>query len=157
MKVGIKLLKNYNRKAFGLPGYQHIGDAGMDVFAAISEEINIFPGMRQLVPTGISVEIPNGYEIQVRPRSGNALKYGITVLNTPGTIDSEYRGEIGVILVNLDLGSPGFMPNNNKFTVKPGDKIAQIVLKKVEKIEWVVLDDLNETVRGSDGFGSTGI
>lgn len=152
MKVGIKLLPNYD-KEWDLPVYEHIGDAGMDVKAAISGPKVLQVGCRLLIPTGITVDIPLGYEIQVRPRSGLAYKKGITILNTPGTIDHKYRKEIGIILANFNF-EPAKM-NENNFTINPGDRIAQIVLKKVEEIEWVLLDRLEDTGRG--GFGSTGV
>lgn len=128
-----------------LPQYATEGSAGMDVYAA--EDVCIWKGNRALVKTGLFVEIPKGYEIQVRPRSGLALKEGITVLNTPGTIDSDYRGEIGVILFNT---------SKLDYMVHVGDRIAQLVLCPVERIEWEHVDTLDETERGDGGFGSTG-
>lgn len=128
-----------------LPQYARTGDAGMDVFANIEEAVVIKAGERALIPTGLKVRIPVGYEIQVRPRSGLALKKGITVLNTPGTIDAGYRNEVGVILMNH---------SNEDFIVNPGDKIAQIVLKKFETIEWKEVEELGGYDRGG-GFGHT--
>lgn len=128
-----------------LPQYARTGDAGMDVFANVEEAIVIKAGERALIPTGLKVGIPVGYEIQVRPRSGLALKKGITVLNTPGTIDAGYRNEVGVILMNH---------SNEDFIVNPGDKIAQIVLKKFETIEWKEVEELGGYDRGG-GFGHT--
>lgn len=128
-----------------LPQYARTGDAGMDVFANIEEAVVIKAGERALIPTGLKVGIPVGYEIQVRPRSGLALKKGITVLNTPGTIDAGYRNEVGVILMNH---------SNEDFIVNPGDKIAQIVLKKFETIEWKEVEELGGYDRGG-GFGHT--
>lgn len=128
-----------------LPQYARTGDAGMDVFANIEEAVVIKAGERALIPTGLKVRIPVGYEIQVRPRSGLALKKGITVLNTPGTIDTGYRNEVGVILMNH---------SNEDFIVNPGDKIAQIVLKKFETIEWKEVEELGGYDRGG-GFGHT--
>lgn len=153
MDVGIKLLQNYG-KDWGLPIYKYNGDAGMDVKAAIDRPIILKPGERKLIPTGIALEIPNGFEIQVRPRSGLALNNGITVLNTPGTIDCGFSSEIGIILINIDISTASvfdevmdtddyFLIPNKTLTVNPGDRVAQIVLKKVEKIEWMILDDLS--------------
>lgn len=130
-----------------LPSYAKQGDAGMDVYARLNEAVVIKPGERALIPTGLKVGIPVGYEIQVRPRSGLALKKGITVLNTPGTIDAGYRDEVGVILMNH---------SNEDFIVEPGDKIAQIVLSKFEVIEWTEVADLGGYNRGG-GFGHTGV
>ena len=143
-------VKVYNASGNPLPAYETLGAAGMDVRAAITVPVGILPGERSVIPTGLYVEIPEGYEIQVRPRSGLALKKGITVLNTPGTIDSDYRNQIGVILANL--GTETFM-------VEPGDRIAQLVLNQVPQINWVVFDSkdaLSSTDRGLGGFGSTG-
>lgn len=129
-----------------LPNYAHPGDAGMDLFA-VTERI-ILPGESQLIPTGISIELPLQTEAQVRPRSGLALKHQITVLNTPGTIDEGYRGEVGVILINH-----GKVP----FVVTPGMKIAQMVIQSVLRVEVLEVEQLADTARGSGGFGSTGI
>ena len=134
-----------NKSNNDLPEYETPGAAGLDVRA--NADFYIHPGAIQLVPTGLFVEIPPGYEIQVRPRSGLALKHGITVLNSPGTIDSDYRGEIGVILINH---------GKEPFDISPGDRIAQLVLCKVERIEWDVNSALTGTFRGKKGFGSTG-
>lgn len=130
------------------PSYQSSGSSGMDVRAHLSESLVIKPGRSALVPTGLYLEIPSGYEVQVRSRSGLALKNCIMVLNSPGTIDSDYRGEIKVILMNLS--SEDFVINNN-------DRIAQLVLSRYEKAELVLSDQLEETERGSGGFGSTGV
>lgn len=140
-------VKVINRSNYGLPMYHTDGAAGMDVHANVVEALTLQSLERSLVPTGLYVEIPLGYEIQVRPRSGLAVKQGITCLNTPGTIDSDYRGEIKVILVNL---------SSEKQTIQPGDRIAQLVLSKHERIEWLVADELSDTTRSSQGFGSTG-
>lgn len=131
-----------------VPAYAKPGDAGMDVTASIPQEVLLRPLDRVLIPTGLFVEIPVGYEIQVRPRSGLALKSGITVLNTPGTIDSGYRGEIGIILFNT---------SDKLFAINDGDRVAQLVLKKVEEIEWQLEEDLSDSDRGIGGFGHTGI
>jgi dUTP pyrophosphatase len=128
-----------------LPAYATDGAAGMDVLAA--EEVTLAPGGRHAVATGLAVAIPHGYEIQVRPRSGLALKHGITVPNTPGTIDSDYRGELKVILINH-----GAAP----FEVRRGDRIAQLVLAPVTRATWLKVDELDDTARGEGGFGSTG-
>ena len=130
-----------------LPKYQTPGAAGMDVHAATSEPVTLEPLERKMFPTGISVAIPPGFEIQVRPRSGLAAKRGITVINTPGTIDSDYRGEIGIVLVNL---SP------ERAVVEPGDRIAQLVVAKVERARFDLVESLDATGRGAGGYGSTG-
>ena len=129
-----------------LPSYAHPSDAGMDVRSV--DELTLAPGRRALVHTGLVMLLPPGYEAQVRPRSGLALKSGVTVLNTPGTIDSGYRGEVGVILANF---------GETDFRVKPGDKIAQIVVAPVAQAEIVETEDVDETDRGAGGFGSTGV
>jgi dUTP pyrophosphatase len=134
-----------NKSTNALPEYETPGSAGLDV--RCSEDFSIDPTGRALVPTGLFVEIPHGYEIQVRPRSGLAIKHGVTVLNTPGTIDADYRGEIGVILINHG-------PRTVQFS--KGDRIAQLVLCKVEHIEWLPTESLTGTKRGDKGFGSTG-
>ncbi len=136
-----------NRSAFPLPAYATVGSSGLDVRANIDQPITLQSLERTLVPTGLFVEIPLGYEIQVRPRSGLAVKQGLTCLNTPGTIDADYRGEIKVILINLSQESQ---------IIQPGDRIAQLVLQAIELIEWKTVDQLNETDRGSGGFGHTG-
>ena len=135
-----------------VPEYKHDGDAGMDIRAYLpnKERISIFPGARALIPTGIKVSIPEGFEIQVRPRSGLAIKNGITVLNTPGTIDSGYRGEIGVVLQNATSDVEG------AFCVEHGDRVAQIVLCPVNKVQWEVVNELSGSTRSEGGFGSTG-
>jgi dUTP pyrophosphatase len=134
-----------NKSPNALPEYETPGSAGLDV--RCTETIVLNPGERILAKTGLFVEIPLGYELQVRPRSGLALKHGITVLNTPGTIDADYRGEIGVILMNHGLTVVEF---------KPADRIAQLVLNKVERIQWLQTESLTGTKRGQGGFGSTG-
>ncbi|MGL4653221.1 MAG: dUTP diphosphatase [Cetobacterium sp.] len=130
-----------------LPKYMTEGAAGMDVKANISEPVTLKTLERKLIPTGIKMEIPYGYEVQVRPRSGLALKHGITLVNTPGTIDSDYRGEVGVILINL---------SNEEFVVNPGERIGQLVLQKVYKMEFQEVEELSTTVRAEGGFGHTG-
>lgn len=131
-----------------LPASASPGSAGLDLRAAVAEEIVLGLGQRALVPTGLVLEIPAGWEGQVRPRSGLALRHGLGILNSPGTIDSDYRGEVGVILINL-----GDAP----FPVRRGDRIAQLVFARVEPIEWEETDSLAETGRGEGGFGSTGV
>lgn len=143
----MKPVKVINKSAFPLPEYATEEAAGLDVRANIEKPIVLDPLKRAVIPTGLFVEIPQGYEIQVRPRSGLAAKHGITVLNAPGTIDADYRGEIGVILVNL---------SDVPFTVEPGERIAQLVLSHHERIEWRKCTALGDTERGQGGFGSTG-
>ncbi len=141
-------IKVKNQGKQPLPTYAHSSDSGMDARANIEEPITLRSLERRLIPTGLIFEIPEGYEVQVRPRSGLALKYGISVLNTPGTIDAGYRGEIGIILVNL---------SKDNYTILPGEKIAQLVLVKVEKANLELVEEFtNTTDRGSDGYGSTG-
>ncbi len=130
-----------------LPNYQTEDAAGMDIRAALSSPIVLKPLERVVVKTGLFLEIPKGYEVQIRPRSGLAAKHGITVLNSPGTIDADYRGEIGVILVNL---------SNEPFTIENGERIAQMVFSKYEKVTFEETSELSETERGAGGFGSTG-
>lgn len=130
-----------------VPSYAHPGDAGVDLRAV--EPVSLAPFERALVPTGLAIAIPEGYAGFVQPRSGLAIKQGVTVLNTPGLIDSHYRGELKVALINLDAHST--------FEVAPGDRIAQLVIQKVENVEWNVVDALDETERGYGGFGSSGV
>ena len=136
-----------NRSNNPNPEYQTEASAGMDIRAFINNPIDINPGEFKLISTGINIKILPGFEIQVRPRSGLALKKGITVLNSPGTIDSDYRGEIGVILINH---------SNQTFKVKSGDRIAQLVISKHEKIIWKNVNEIDSSIRGEGGFGSTG-
>jgi dUTP pyrophosphatase len=130
------------------PSYQTEQSAGMDLRANLSESIVLKPLQRALIPTGLFIALPQGYEAQVRPRSGLAFKKGITVLNSPGTIDADYRGEVGVILVNL---------SNDDFVVEDGERIAQMVIAKHEQAQWIEVQELSETERGAGGFGSTGV
>ncbi len=148
-KVAVNVCPLPHFEGLDLPAYETTGSAGMDVRAAVPEAdpMVLMPGHRAMVPTGLSVAIPEGYEIQVRPRSGLAAKHGLTCLNTPGTIDSDYRGEIKVILVNL-----GDAP----FTIARGERIAQLVLAPVTQLDWKSVGSLDETDRGAGGFGSTG-
>lgn len=131
-----------------LPAYATSQSAGMDLRANIESPITLHPMERSLVPTGIRIELPQGYEAQVRPRSGLALKHGITVLNTPGTIDSDYRGELKVLLVNL---------SNEDFVINAGERVAQMVIAKHETVEWEEVEVLDETERGEGGYGHTGV
>lgn len=140
-------IKIINQSDHPLPGYATPGSSGMDLRAFLQSSVTMQPMERALVPTGLFLEIPEGMEAQVRPRSGLAIKQGITCLNTPGTIDADYRGEIKVILINLS-GEPQ--------TIHPGDRIAQMVFQKVEKISWLPVEMINETERGAGGFGHTG-
>lgn len=146
MKIRISYV-NENNKVIPPPSYATPGSAGLDLFAANEENIIVKPNQTCLVPTGIRIELPDGYEAQVRPRSGLAINYGIGILNSPGTIDSDYRGEIKVILHNF---------GNKDFEIKRGDRIAQMVICKYEKVELEIVEDINVTNRGSGGFGHTG-
>jgi len=141
-------IKIINNSEHPLPSYETFGSAGMDLRAMLPESITLNPLDRTIIKTGLFIELPIGYEAQVRPRSGLAAKKGITVLNTPGTIDADYRGEIGVILVNL---------SNEPFTVENGERVAQLVIAKHERAEWLEVEVLSDTSRGSGGFGSTGV
>lgn len=136
-----------NQSGNPLPTYATEGSSGMDIRAWLAQDMILQPMERSLIPTGLFVELPEGYEIQVRPRSGLAIKQGITCLNSPGTVDADYRGELKVILINLS-GEPQ--------TIRSGDRIAQMVLQKVEKIHWIPAETINETQRGTGGFGHTG-
>ncbi len=137
-----------NKSKHALPSYETIASAGMDLKANIEENIVIKPLERKLIPTGLFMAVPVGYEAQVRPRSGLALKKGITCLNSPGTIDADYRGEIGIILANV---------SNEDFIVEDGMRVAQMVIAKHERAEWEEVTTLDETQRGTGGFGSTGV
>ena len=143
-KIQVKVIRE---KGVELHKYEKEGSAGMDVRANIKEPITLKSLERILVPTGLKVAIPEGYEIQVRPRSGLAIKHGITMLNTPGTVDSDYRGELKVIVVNL---------SNKTYTIEPNERIGQFVLNKIEQIEFVEVEELDSTERGEGGFGHTG-
>jgi dUTP pyrophosphatase len=141
-------VKVINNSEHALPAYETIGSAGLDVRANITEPITLAPLGRAVVPTGLFLEIPVGSECQVRPRSGLAAKKGVTVLNSPGTIDADYRGEVGVILINM---------SNDTFVVENGERIAQLVFAKVEQAVWQAVSELSTTDRGDGGFGSTGV
>ncbi|MDA7688153.1 dUTP diphosphatase [Pelagibacteraceae bacterium] len=147
MKTNTVLIKKLNNNSFDLPKYQTEGSVGMDLSAFIENDVLIKPNERELIPTGIALSIPQNIEGQVRPRSGLSLKYGITVLNSPGTIDSDYRGEIKVILINH---------GNEDFIIKNNDRIAQLVFNEVVKVSFKEVKDLDQTSRNQKGFGSTG-
>jgi dUTP pyrophosphatase len=136
-----------NKSKHDLPSYSTVFSAGMDLRANLDEPRILKPGERDLVPTGLYIELPRGYEAQIRPRSGLAIKKGITVLNTPGTIDSDYRGEIGIIMINL---------SDKDFVINDGERICQMIIARHETIEWEETDSLNHTERGKGGFGHTG-
>ncbi len=144
-RIGVRIKRLPHGQDLDLPAYATDGAAGMDVVAA--EAVTLKPGQRHAVATGLAVAIPDGYEIQVRPRSGLALKHGISVPNTPGTIDSDYRGELKVIMINH---------GTDDFPIARGDRIAQLVLAPVTQAEWDEVEELDDTARGSGGFGSTG-
>jgi dUTP pyrophosphatase len=141
-------IKIINKSQHPLPNYETIASAGMDLRADLTAPITLVPLGRVIVKTGLFIELPIGYEAQVRPRSGLAIKKGITVLNSPGTVDADYRGEIGVILVNL---------SNEDFVIENGERIAQLIIAKHERAEWIEVQELSETTRGEGGFGSTGV
>lgn len=141
-------VKIINKSKHPLPKYQTEQSAGMDLYANISEPITLASLERKIIPTGLFISLPKGYEAQIRPRSGLAAKYGITCLNSPGTIDADYRGEIGIILANL---------SSYPFTVNDGERIAQMVIAKHETITWEEVSNLDETERGKGGFGSSGL
>jgi dUTP pyrophosphatase len=145
--IEIELTPHEHAVGLSLPTYATEQSAGMDLSAALEEAVELEPGERALIPSGISIALPDGYEAQIRPRSGLALKYGVTVLNSPGTIDADYRGEIKVILANL---------GQEPFTVERGMRIAQMVIAKHANVTWSVVKDLQKTERGEGGFGSTG-
>ena len=142
MKVNI-----INKSHHPLPAYQTNQSAGMDIRANLTEPIELKPLERKLIPTGLYIALPDGYEAQIRPRSGLAIKHGITLLNTQGTIDADYRGEIGVIMVNL---------SNEPFVINDGERICQMIVAQYQQIEWQTVESLDETERGAGGFGHTG-
>jgi dUTP diphosphatase len=144
MSMKVKIV---NSSGNPLPDYSTSSSAGMDLRANLEQEVILKPLERKLIPTGLFMELPEGFEAQIRPRSGLALKKGISVLNTPGTIDADYRGEIGIILVNL---------SDEKFVVEHGERICQMVINKVETIQWNQVESLDESERGEGGFGHTG-
>lgn len=142
--VKVKVVK---AEGVQLPEYATLGSAGMDIRANITEPITLESLERKIIPSGIRVEIPEGYEIQIRPRSGMALKHGISIPNSPSTIDSDFRGEVGIMLINL---------SKETYTIQPNERIAQIILNKVERIEFVEVEELSNTERGAGGYGHTG-
>lgn len=148
MTASLRLKRLPHSEGLDLPAYETAGAAGMDLRAALAQSITLAPGARQLVPTGLCIELPAGHEAQVRPRSGLSIKNGITVINAPGTIDEDYRGEIKVPLVNL---------SNEEFTITHGMRVAQMVIAKVERVAIVEVEELSESGRGQAGFGSTGV
>jgi dUTP pyrophosphatase len=141
-------VKIVNRSPFDLPAYATLFSAGMDLRANLAEPLRFKPLQRAMVPTGLFIELPQGYEAQIRPRSGLAARHGISLLNTPGTIDADYRGEIKIIVINL---------SEEDFLLNPGERIAQMIVSKYEKIEWLPVETLADSERGSSGFGSTGV
>jgi dUTP pyrophosphatase len=143
--IKVKIINSSNNQ---LPAYETLSSAGMDVRAFLNEPVVIKPLQRVLIPTGLRVQLPQGYEMQLRPRSGLALKHGITLVNTPGTIDADYRGEIGVILINL---------SDTNFTINDGDRICQMVISNYTHVEWENTDTIDQTERGNGGFGHTGV
>jgi dUTP pyrophosphatase len=143
--IKVKIINSSNNQ---LPAYETLSSAGMDVRAFLNEPVVIKPLQRVLIPTGLRVQLPQGYEMQLRPRSGLALKHGITLVNTPGTIDADYRGEIGVILINL---------SDTNFTINDGDRICQMVISNYTHVEWENTDTIDQTERGDGGFGHTGV
>lgn len=137
-----------NRSHHPLPDYATPAAAGMDLRACLDTPVVLHPGERRLIPTGLSLELPEGYEAQVRPRSGLALRHGVTVLNAPGTVDADYRGEVGVLLIHL---------GDEPFTIQDGERIAQMVVARHEKVEWESADELTDTERGAGGYGHSGM
>ncbi|MCP4682658.1 MAG: dUTP diphosphatase [Desulfobacterales bacterium] len=146
--IPIKITRLHDNQNIPLPDYESDGSSGMDIRADIKESILLKPGEIKLIPTGLAVSIPPGFEAQIRPRSGLALKHGIGMVNSPGTIDSDYRGEIGIIMINWGTGP---------FTINGGDRIAQMIISKVYHADFIEVDDLDSTLRGQGGFGHTGI
>ncbi|HAP36207.1 MAG TPA: dUTP diphosphatase [Bacteroidetes bacterium] len=147
LKIRINRISNVTNDV-PLPTYATVGSAGMDIYAAVEQDLIVKEGVTLLVPTGFSIEVPLGYEAQIRPRSGLALKHNIGLMNSPGTIDSDYRGEVKIVFTNY---------GKSDFVVKRGDRIAQMIIAKYERVEWIETDQLSETERGSGGFGHTGI
>lgn len=141
-------VKIINRSSNALPAYETFASAGMDLKAFLETEVVLQPMERKLIPTGIFIELPEGYEAQIRPRSGLALKNGITVLNSPGTIDADYRGEVKILLINF---------SDTEFPIRNGDRIAQMIIAKHERVNWEEVEVLTETVRGAGGYGHTGV
>lgn len=141
-------IKIVNSSKHDVPEYKTIASAGMDVYANLEHPLSLQPLQRELIPTGLFIELPEGYEAQIRPRSGLCIKHGITVLNSPGTIDADYRGEIGIIVINL---------SDKEYTINDGERLCQMIIARHERIEWNIVEELSETGRGQGGFGHTGI
>ena len=144
--VALSWLIPEEKRDIGLPDYETSGSAGMDVAAALDDEVTVAPGGIVLIPTGFAVAIPPGFEMQVRPRSGLAVRHGVTIVNSPGTIDSDYRGEVKIGLINL---------GRREYTIRRGDRVAQLVLAPVSRAKWEIMEKLDETARGAGGFGHT--
>ena len=147
-RIPVKIIRLQDDNDVPLPSYESEGSSGMDIRANVKEPVLLNPGEIKLIPTGFAVSVPLGYEAQIRPRSGLALKHGIGLVNSPGTIDSDYRGEVGIIMTNW---------GSESFSIRRGDRIAQMIISKVYKADFVVADNLDETSRGQGGFGHTGI
>jgi dUTP pyrophosphatase len=145
-KVTVTIQRLPGNEDLPLPRYMTEHAAGLDVFAAVGQEVSIFPGQREMIPTGLAIAHPEGYEAQIRPRSGIAWKHGVTLVNAPGTIDADYRGEIGILLINH---------GDQPFVVRRGDRIAQMIVQRVCRVQWDVHPELNPTGRGDGGFGHT--
>lgn len=145
MSVKVSII---NRSHHALPSYSTLLSAGMDIRANLDESITLQPGERRLIPTGLYIALPEGYEAQIRPRSGLAIKHGITVLNSPGTIDADYRGEVGIIIINH---------SDKAFVIEDGERVGQMVVAQYSRVEWCETDSLDETERGAGGFGHTGV
>jgi dUTP pyrophosphatase len=145
-KVTVTIQRLPGNEDLPLPRYMTEHAAGLDVFAAVGQEVSIFPGQREMIPTGLAIALPEGYEAQIRPRSGIAWKHGVTLVNAPGTIDADYRGEIGILLINH---------GDQPFIVRRGDRIAQMIVQRVCRVQWDVHPELNPTGRGDGGFGHT--
>jgi dUTP pyrophosphatase len=144
----VEVVQTSNAAGLGLPSYATSGSAGMDLQAAVDERVTLLPGQRAAIPTGIAVALPEGFEAQIRPRSGMAIKHGLTVVNAPGTIDSDYRGEIKALMINL-----GQAP----VTIEKGDRIAQLVVAPIVRVQWAQVEQLPSSQRGAGGFGHTGV
>lgn len=144
-RIKVKII---NRSGYDLPAYETPSAAGMDIHAAIDAPVTLAPLQRTLVPTGLRIQLPQGYECQIRPRSGLALRSGISLVNTPGTVDADYRGEIGVIVINL---------SDTPFTINPGERIAQMIIAPYSHVEWEAVERIDETKRGEGAFGHTGV
>lgn len=147
-KISVRIRRLEDNTDIPLPDYESEGSSGMDIRAAVKEPVTLMPGDIRLIPTGLAVSVPPGYEAQIRPRSGLALSYGIGMVNSPGTIDSDYRGEIGIVMINW--GSESFL-------IKRGDRIAQMIISRVYRADLEEMDDLDATLRGKGGFGHTGV